>query len=364
MFAAVGPGKVCPAGKRRQGRNDDFLHRGNPFASRGCGGPRDTAPPWRPAFTRIAAIDDRTRHSRTFWSTPLRRQAFACRHESHVRLFLGRTIVDMIPAKPLASDRTFPKAISGLIVATRTFQWRAAACAGMYFSFERSNRRCQAGEIFLGQRGMRHENGSRTADGPGRRSARRIDRMRSALPRGCSSANTSATSCCRIPISTSDPRTTAGRRLAPVLQGTDRRRGHRPRRRDSRSTSIDGLGQLGVLGACLPQEFGGCGFSQTAYCQMMEVLGGHCGSTALFVNAHHSIGPRALVLFGTPEQQAAMACPSWPAGEWLSAFALTEPEAGSDAANVQTRPRPRPTARATCSTARSARSPTAASPRC
>ncbi len=98
---------------------------------------------------------------------------------------------------------------------------------------------------------------------------------------------------------------------------------------------IDGLGKLGVLGACLPPEFGGGGFSQTSYCRMIEVLGGHCGSTALFVNAHHSIGPRALVLFGTREQQAAW-LPKMATGEWISAFALTEPEAGSDAANVQT----------------------------
>jgi alkylation response protein AidB-like acyl-CoA dehydrogenase len=98
---------------------------------------------------------------------------------------------------------------------------------------------------------------------------------------------------------------------------------------------IDGLGKLGILGACLPQEFGGGGFSQTSYCRMIEVIGGHCGSTALFVNAHHSIGPRALVLFGTREQQAE-ALPKMATGEWISAFALTEPEAGSDAANVQT----------------------------
>ena len=36
---------------------------------------------------------------------------------------------------------------------------------------------------------------------------------------------------------------------------------------------IDGLGKLGVLGACVPQEFGGGGFSQTSYCRMIEVLG-------------------------------------------------------------------------------------------
>jgi acyl-CoA dehydrogenase family member 9 len=104
---------------------------------------------------------------------------------------------------------------------------------------------------------------------------------------------------------------------------------------------VRGLGWLGVLGACLPKEFGGGGFSQSSYCRMIEVLGGHCGSTALFVNAHHSIGPRALVLFGTPEQQARY-LPKLSSGEWISAFALTEPEAGSDAANVQTTATPSP----------------------
>ncbi len=104
---------------------------------------------------------------------------------------------------------------------------------------------------------------------------------------------------------------------------------------------VRGLGQLGVLGACLPQESGGLGLSQTSYCRLLEVLGGHCGSTALFVNAHHSIGPRAIVLFGTPGQQRRW-LPKLATGEWISAFALTEPEAGSDAANVQTTATPTP----------------------
>jgi alkylation response protein AidB-like acyl-CoA dehydrogenase len=102
---------------------------------------------------------------------------------------------------------------------------------------------------------------------------------------------------------------------------------------------IAGLGRLGLLGACLPKSAGGRGLSQSAYCRLMEILGGHCASTALFVNAHHSIGPRALVLFGTPEQQQRW-LPKLASGEWLSAFALTEPEAGSDAANVQTTAKP------------------------
>src|SRR5262249_26492256 len=78
---------------------------------------------------------------------------------------------------------------------------------------------------------------------------------------------------------------------------------------------VTGLGQLGMLGACLPKECGGCGLTQTQYCRLLEVLGGHCASTALFVNAHHSIGPRALVLFGTPEQQQRY-LPKLASGQW------------------------------------------------
>jgi alkylation response protein AidB-like acyl-CoA dehydrogenase len=98
---------------------------------------------------------------------------------------------------------------------------------------------------------------------------------------------------------------------------------------------IDGLGGLGVLGMTAPVEFGGRGFSQQAYCRIMEIIGGRCSSTAVFVNAHHSIGIRALLLFGTPEQKATW-LPPLARGEKLAAFALTEEQAGSDASNVQT----------------------------
>mgnify|MGYP000909819102 CR=1 FL=1 len=98
---------------------------------------------------------------------------------------------------------------------------------------------------------------------------------------------------------------------------------------------IDGLAQLGVLGMTAPRSFGGRGFSQMQYCKVMEVLGGHDAGVAVFVNAHHSIGIRALLLFGTPEQQAQW-LPGLCSGEKLGAFALTEEQAGSDAGNVQT----------------------------
>src|SRR3954464_4277809 len=98
---------------------------------------------------------------------------------------------------------------------------------------------------------------------------------------------------------------------------------------------IDGLAGLGVLGMTAPESLGGRGFSQAAYCKILEELGSRCSSTSIFVNAHHSIGMRALLLFGTEEQRKRW-LPSMVRGEKLGAFALTEPEAGSDAANVQT----------------------------
>jgi acyl-CoA dehydrogenase family protein 9 len=102
---------------------------------------------------------------------------------------------------------------------------------------------------------------------------------------------------------------------------------------------IRGLGDLGVYRLTIPTEFGGLGFNQQMYLKTMEVLGGHDASVAVFVNAHHSIGARALLLFGTKEQQAAW-LPGLLHGTKLCAFALTEPEAGSDAGNVQTTARP------------------------
>src|SRR3989475_4303085 len=102
---------------------------------------------------------------------------------------------------------------------------------------------------------------------------------------------------------------------------------------------IDGLGRIGVLGMTAPKEYGGRGFSQMANCKVLEEIGRRCASTSGFVNAHHSIGIRALLLFGTHEQKERW-LPKLSTGEQLGAFALTEKEAGSDAANVQMQARP------------------------
>src|SRR6202171_5896884 len=102
---------------------------------------------------------------------------------------------------------------------------------------------------------------------------------------------------------------------------------------------IDGLGRVGGLATTAPVEFGGRGFMQMANCQVLEEIGSRCASTSVFVNAHHSIGIRALLLFGTHEQKQRW-LPKLVTGEQLGAFALTEKEAGSDAANVQTQAKP------------------------
>lgn len=99
---------------------------------------------------------------------------------------------------------------------------------------------------------------------------------------------------------------------------------------------IAGLGKIGLLGLTIPKKYGGLGLSQYAYCRSMEELAARCGSTALFVNAHQSVGLKALLLYGT-EAQKQKYLPPLARGEHIAAFSLTEKGAGSDASAVETR---------------------------
>lgn len=99
---------------------------------------------------------------------------------------------------------------------------------------------------------------------------------------------------------------------------------------------IKGLAQLGVLGMSVPKQFGGLGMSQQTYCKAVEIIAARCSSTALFINAHQSVGLKALLLFGTTDQKARWLVPL-ARGEEMAAFSLTEPNAGSDAAGIETR---------------------------
>ena len=98
---------------------------------------------------------------------------------------------------------------------------------------------------------------------------------------------------------------------------------------------IRGVADLGVMGMSIPEEYGGYGFSSSAYCRAMEEIGVADASLAIVVGAHQSIGCKGLMLFGTDEQKKKW-LPRLASGELIAAFALTEPEAGSDAAAQKT----------------------------
>lgn len=90
-----------------------------------------------------------------------------------------------------------------------------------------------------------------------------------------------------------------------------------------------GLADLGAFALKIPKEYGGMGFSQYNYNRIMHLVSSYCGSTAVLLSAHQSIGvPQPLKLFGTPEQKKKY-LPMFAKGA-VSAFALTEPTVGSD----------------------------------
>ncbi len=99
---------------------------------------------------------------------------------------------------------------------------------------------------------------------------------------------------------------------------------------------LAGMKELGLFGMLIPQEYGGLGLSATAYARITQEIAAIDGSLAVTLGAHQSIGLKGLLLFGT-EAQKRKYLPKLATGEWVAAFALTEPSAGSDAAAIQTR---------------------------
>ncbi len=98
---------------------------------------------------------------------------------------------------------------------------------------------------------------------------------------------------------------------------------------------VDELRRMGAFGLKIPEEYGGFGFGQTEYNQVMATLGSVDGSLVALLSAHQSIGvPQPLKMFGTPEQKQRY-LPRLAAGA-ISAFALTEDDVGSDPARLST----------------------------
>lgn len=95
------------------------------------------------------------------------------------------------------------------------------------------------------------------------------------------------------------------------------------------------MGALGLMGAIVPQEFGGAGLSTLAYALIIEELSAGCASTGIIVSAHTSLCISPILEFGTKEQKQEF-LPRLASGKALGCFALSEPSTGSDAAAIQT----------------------------
>jgi acyl-CoA dehydrogenase family protein 9 len=96
------------------------------------------------------------------------------------------------------------------------------------------------------------------------------------------------------------------------------------------------LGEIGVLGLYVDEKYGGQGLSQTGYARVFETIGQIDATLAIVLGVHQSIGFKGISLFGTDEQKERW-LPDLASGRKLAAFALTEPEAGSDAYDIESR---------------------------
>ncbi len=98
---------------------------------------------------------------------------------------------------------------------------------------------------------------------------------------------------------------------------------------------IKKLSKLGVMGMSIPKKYGGAELDNVSQTIIMEELSRACSATSVTMGAHTSLACYPLVNHGTEDQKQRF-LPKLASGEYLGAFALTEPAAGSDAVNVQT----------------------------
>jgi len=100
--------------------------------------------------------------------------------------------------------------------------------------------------------------------------------------------------------------------------------------------SVKKMAELGLMGIPWAEKYGGTGMDTLALVIVIEELGKVCPSTGATVMAHTSLGTAPIVMFGTEEQKEKY-LPGLASGQKIGAFGLTEPNAGSDAGNTQTK---------------------------
>jgi alkylation response protein AidB-like acyl-CoA dehydrogenase len=100
--------------------------------------------------------------------------------------------------------------------------------------------------------------------------------------------------------------------------------------------AIARLGELGLLGMMVPDEWGGSYTDYVAYALAIEEIAAGCGATAALMSVHSSVGCGPILKFGTVEQKRRY-LPDMAQGKAIGCFCLTEPQAGSEAHNLKTR---------------------------
>lgn len=99
--------------------------------------------------------------------------------------------------------------------------------------------------------------------------------------------------------------------------------------------TVEKMSKIGILGITIPKIYGGAGATKLIYSMAVEELSKVCGTTGVIVSAHTSLCAAPILHFGTEEQKQKY-LPKLSSGEWLGAFGLTEPSAGTDASAQQT----------------------------
>ena len=94
--------------------------------------------------------------------------------------------------------------------------------------------------------------------------------------------------------------------------------------------------ELGLFGLTIPQEYGGIGLNTYEECRVVMELGRTSPAFRSIIGTNNGIGAQGIVMDGTEEQKTYY-LPKFASGEIISSFALTEPDAGSDAGSLQTK---------------------------
>jgi butyryl-CoA dehydrogenase len=100
-------------------------------------------------------------------------------------------------------------------------------------------------------------------------------------------------------------------------------------------TELTQMGELGLMGMLVPDEYGGSDTGVVAYALALEEIAAGDGPVSTILSVHSSVGCVPILKYGT-EAQKQKYLPKLASGEWIGGFALTEPQAGSDASNLKT----------------------------